>query len=41
MRLQRVYIYWRESVKRANPRKQALRLQLIRDEVIIRHYEIV
>ena len=36
LRLQRVYIYWRESVKHANPRKQAPRLQLIRDEVIIR-----
>ena len=31
-----IYIYWRESVKSENPRKQAPRLQLIRDEVIIR-----
>ena len=33
-----MYIYTgeRECVKRANPRKQAPRLQLIRDEVIIR-----
>ena len=30
-----IYIYTRESVKSANPGKQALRLQLIRDEVII------
>ena len=30
------YIYTGESVKSANPRKQALRLHLIRDEVIIR-----
>ena len=36
LRLQRVYIYWRESVESANPRKQAPRLQRIRDEVIIR-----
>ena len=31
-----MYIYTGESVKSANPRKQAPRLQLIRDEVIIR-----
>ena len=31
-----VYIYTGESVKSANPRKQAPRLQCIRDEVIIR-----
>ena len=31
-----MYIYTGESVKRENPRKQAPRLQLIRDEVIIR-----
>ena len=31
-----VYIYTGESVKSANPRKQAPRLQLIHDEVIIR-----
>ena len=31
-----MYIYTGESVKSANPRKHAPRLQLIRDEVIIR-----
>ena len=31
-----IYILERESVKSANPRKQAPRLQLICDEVIIR-----
>ena len=31
-----MYIYWRETVKSANPRKQASRLQRICDEVIIR-----
>ena len=31
-----MYIYTGESVQSANPRKQAPRLQLIRDEVIIR-----
>ena len=31
-----MYIYTGESVKSASPRKQAPRLQLIRDEVIIR-----
>ena len=31
-----MYIYTGECVKSANPRKQAPRLQLIRDEVIIR-----
>ena len=31
-----IYTGERECVKRANPRKQAPRLQLIRDEVIIR-----
>ena len=30
-----IYIYTGESVKSANPRKQASRLQLIHDEVII------
>ena len=36
-----IYIYWRESVRHANPTKQAPRLQLIRDEVIIQDYKIV